>query len=148
MTESLLWTIIFVQINFQISQNDTVWSDIDFPLFNDMCKWQIMNFRPNCAILADLEIIWTKIIVHSSYSVIFCALETRMYLGNSILRVGGLIELLQLISLLLKPMMYCWHGLGHSFLALVWFWIVMSSKMFIAWFAWFCSRQMFDLSGL
>ena len=60
MTETLLWTKIFVQINFQISQNDTVWSDIDFPLFNDMCKWQIMNFRPNFAILVDLEIYLDK----------------------------------------------------------------------------------------
>ena len=56
MTESLLWTKNFVKINFQISQNDTVWSNIAFPFSNDMYKWQIMNFRPKCAILADLEI--------------------------------------------------------------------------------------------
>ena len=60
MTETLLWTKIFVQINFQISQNKTVWSDIAFRLSNNMCKWQIMNFRPNCAILADLEIYLDK----------------------------------------------------------------------------------------
>ena len=36
---------------------DNIWQKNEY----DMCKWQIMNLRPNCAILADLEIYLDKI---------------------------------------------------------------------------------------
>ena len=61
MTESLLWTKNFVQINFQISQNGSVWFEIHNLSFIHVIGKRKSNVGPNCVILADLEINFDKI---------------------------------------------------------------------------------------